>query len=177
MSIRNTPGLLLRATLAKYIDFCDYDSTVYLTCQDGRAHFYICDRMARKGGATMSFYDRYAKCCREKGILPSSQAAAEKLGCSRSNISNFASSGITPRGDIVANAAKMLDVSADYLLGLVDNPRPIDNDIRENEQDALNLFRLLNEEGQEAAIAMLNGLAMGGIYKNNDQSGAIQEQA
>ena len=66
----------------------------------------------------MSFYDRYAECCREKGILPSSQATAEKLGCSRSNISNFASSGITPRGDIVANAAKMLDVSADYLLGI-----------------------------------------------------------
>ena len=125
----------------------------------------------------MSFYDRYAECCREKGILPSSQATAEKLGCSRSNISNFASSGITPRGDIVANAAKMLDVSADYLLGLVENPRPVDNEISRAEQYALDMFRLLNEDGQEAAIAMLNGLVMGGIYKNSDQPGSLQEEA
>lgn len=125
----------------------------------------------------MSFYDRYAKCCREKGILPSSQATAEKLGCSRSNISSFASSGITPRGDIVANAAKMLDVSADYLLGLVDNPRPVDNETTGKEQAALDMFRLLNEDGQEAAIAMLNGLVIGGIYKNSDQNGSVQEEA
>ena len=125
----------------------------------------------------MSFYDRYSECCREKGILPSSQATAEKLGCSRSNISNFASSGITPRGDIVANAAKMLDVSADYLLGLVDNPRPVNNEIAPTEQDALDLFRRLNEDGQEAAIAMLNGLVIGGIYKNSNETGSVQEEA
>ena len=125
----------------------------------------------------MSFYDRYAECCRENGILPSSQATAERLGCSRSNISNFANTGITPKGDIVANAAKMLGVSADYLLGLVDVPHPIDNTITPNEQIALGLLRQLNEEGQEAAIAMLNGLAMGGIYKNSDQFGSSQEEA
>ena len=124
-----------------------------------------------------SFYDRYAECCREQGILPSSQATAEKLGCSRSNISNFASTGITPKGEIVANAARMLNVSADYLLGLVEVPHPIDNSTTPNDQIALDLFRRLNEDGQEAAIAMLNGLASGGIYKNSDQNESIPDEA
>ncbi len=109
--------------------------------------------------------------------MPSSQATAEKLGCSRSNISNFASTGITPKGEIVANAARMLNVSADYLLGLVEVPRPIDNSTSPSDQIALNLFRQLNEEGQEAAIAMLNGLVNGGIYKNNNPVESIPDEA
>ena len=73
----------------------------------------------------MSFYDNYEKCCREKGILPKSQYAADMLGCTKSSISAFAKSGKAPSGIIVANASKMLDVSSDYLLEIIDEPRPI----------------------------------------------------
>ena len=73
----------------------------------------------------MTFYDRYAKCCAQKGILPASQDTANKIGCSRSAISAFSKSGINPKGDIVAGAANLLDVSADYLLGLIEVPRPL----------------------------------------------------
>ena len=125
----------------------------------------------------MSFYDRYAECCREKGILPSSQATAEIIGCSRSNISALASSGITPKGDIVARAAQMLDVSADYLLGLTDTPRAVEAPITRAEGDALSLFRELNEEGQHAAIAMLSGLAQRDVYKKCDKDGPVPEEA
>ena len=124
-----------------------------------------------------SFYERYVECCREKGILPSSQATAELIGCTRSNISQIANKGIIPKGEIVARAAKMLGVSADYLLGLTDTPQPINNSITKQEQTMLTLFRELNEEGRDAALAMLNGLTQSGIYKKCDPDSLDQEEA
>ena len=63
----------------------------------------------------MSFYERYALCCQNKGIAPVSQVAADAMGCTKATISAFAKNGTTPKGDTVARAAQMLDVSADYL--------------------------------------------------------------
>ena len=115
----------------------------------------------------MTFYNRYEQCCREKGIGPSNQTTAEKLGCSQSNISRFAKSGVTPKGDIVANAAVMLNISADYLLGLVETPYPLkrDTELQKNEMKMLELIKGLNSEGKDAALAMLSGLAAQDIYK------------
>ena len=62
----------------------------------------------------MSFYERYALCCQNKGIAPVSQVAADAMGCTKATISAFAKNGTTPKGDTVARAAMMLDVSADY---------------------------------------------------------------
>lgn len=118
----------------------------------------------------MSFYERYLKCCKERGIHPAAQATADQLGCSRSNISTFAKTGITPKGDIVANAAKMLEVSADYLLGLTDDPRKNDNNVSPEESELLMLFRSLNDEGQIAASAVVRGLAAQNIYKKDNSS-------
>ena len=113
----------------------------------------------------MSFYERYAKCCKEKGIQPASQATAEQIGCTRSNITALSKSGSTPRGDIVAGAAKMLNVSADYLLGLVDVPKPIENSFSENEVRVMRLLCELNANGQEAAEAVIRVLADQDIFK------------
>lgn len=115
----------------------------------------------------MSFYTRYAECCKQKNIAPVSQEAASQLGCSKSNISFLARNGNMPKGEIVAGAAKMLNVSADYLLELTDLPAPLqsEKDISASIQAALLLFRGLNSDGQAAALAMLEGLSLQNRYK------------
>lgn len=115
----------------------------------------------------MSFYERYAECCRRKNIAPVSQMAAEYLGCTKANISVMARNGTSPKGDSVAGAARMLDISADYLLGLTDDPRPlhVEKGVSEITSEALSILYELNREGQTAALAMIRGLALQGIYK------------
>jgi len=128
----------------------------------------------------MSFYDRYAECCKHKGISPVSQDAADQLGCTRGTISAFAKNGTTPKGEFVAGAASMLDVSADYLLGLTDTPQPIHEslDLSPIEKQALQYLRAMNDEGLDAAIAMLSGLASQEIYKRDRSSElAAQKEA
>lgn len=114
----------------------------------------------------MNFYDRYAKCCAQKGILPASKDTADKIGCTRSAISAFSKSGINPKGDIVAGAAKLLDVSADYLLGLIEVPRPLQAPLAlsSDEWEVITALRSLNEEGVSAALAMLTGLSTQANY-------------
>ena len=63
-----------------------------------------------------------------------------------------------PRGNIVANAAKMLNVSADYLLGVIDTPKPIFDETDEQEEALLTAFRELSDERKDAAVDMINGL-------------------
>ncbi|MBR1618364.1 hypothetical protein IJ674_00550 [bacterium] len=116
----------------------------------------------------MSFYERYEKCCQERGILPKSQYAADMLGCTKSSISAFAKSGKAPAGLIVANAAKMLNVTSDYLLEIIDNPRNIDVDFSDQELSILSDIRELNTEGKESAQAMIKGLLTNGIYKKSN---------
>ena len=102
----------------------------------------------------MSFYDRYEKCCRELKILPKSQFAADSLGCTKSYIIALSKSGNTPSGDIVSNASKMLNVSSDYLLEMINEARPI-----------VSKYRELNTEGKIAVNSMINGLVNSDIYK------------
>ena len=117
----------------------------------------------------MSFYERYALCCQNKGIAPVSQVAADAMGCTKATISAFAKNGTTPKGDTVARAAQMLDVSADYLLGLIDDPHPVvvNMELSSTEEHAVALLRELNAEGADAALAMLAGLSAQDIYKKS----------
>lgn len=117
----------------------------------------------------MSFYERYAECCRERGIYPASEAAAKQIGCTRSNISTFARTGATPRGEVVAGAARMLDVSADYLLGLIDTPKPIDGSMSDRDVEIMKSLRELNSDGIEAAAAALSGIASKERYKRSKE--------
>lgn len=126
----------------------------------------------------MSFYDRYSECCALKGIAPVSQEAADKIGCTKATISAFAKNGTTPKGEFVAGAAQMLDVSADYLLGLINTKRPIHQhgDMTGTEIDVLKMLRSLNEEGVEAAIAMLSGLCSQEIYKKHPSPESLSQK-
>ena len=127
----------------------------------------------------MSFYERYALCCQNKGIAPVSQVAADAMGVTKATISAFAKNGTTPKGDTVARAAQMLDVSADYLLGLIDDPHEIvvDKNLTATEEHAVALFRELNCEGAEAALAMLAGLAAQDIYKKSPANSDLKKEA
>lgn len=117
----------------------------------------------------MSFFDRYSDCCKQKGISPVSQAAAENLHCTKANISSLAKSGSYPRGDIIMYAALMLDVSADYLLGLIDTPHPIQtsSDLSADEQRVIEVIQKLNPAGLAATLSMLDGIERNPQYNKN----------
>ena len=127
----------------------------------------------------MSFYERYALCCQNKGIAPVSQVAADAMGVTKATISAFAKNGTTPKGDTVARAAQMLDVSADYLLGLIDDPHAVEvnKELSSTEEHAIALIRELNVEGAEAALAMLAGLAAQDIYKKSPAISDLKKEA
>ena len=127
----------------------------------------------------MSFYERYALCCQNKGIAPVSQVAADAMGCTKATISAFAKNGTTPKGDTVARAARMLDVSADYLLGLIDEPHAVvvNKELTTTEEQTVALIRELNAEGTEAALAMLAGLAAQDIYKKSPAISDLKKEA
>ena len=127
----------------------------------------------------MSFYERYALCCQNKGIAPVSQVAADAMGCTKATISAFAKNGTTPKGDTVARAAQMLDVSSDYLLGLIDDPHPVvvNKELSSTEEHAIALLRELNAEGAEAALAMLAGLSAQDIYKKSPTNSDLKKEA
>ena len=90
---------------------------------------------------------------KSRGMSQEDLAAA--LGVSRQTVSRWEVGSALPDAENLLQLSLLFKVSADYLLGLVDVPRPIDNTITPNEQIALGLLRQLNEEGQEAAIAIL----------------------
>ena len=66
------------------------------------------------------FFQRYLDLCKEKNLEPMSQKAADSWGVQRATISMWAKNGNVPKGDIVANIAKGLNTSTDYLLGTSD---------------------------------------------------------
>ena len=115
----------------------------------------------------MSFYERYKTMCDIRGISPASQATAEKLGCNRSYISHISQNGRTPNGDIVANAAKMLDVSCDYLLEIKDLPG--EDEVSREEMTFLIELRKLNPEGRSAALSMMLGLLSSPQFTDQNQ--------
>ena len=66
---------------------------------------------------------------------------------------------------IVINAAKMLEVSTDYLLGLTDITSPVKNDLTGDEFELLSDFKELNKDGKFVAKTVIKGLLSQGIYK------------
>lgn len=75
----------------------------------------------------MDFFDRYKEICATRGILPSSQQAADLFGVTRAAITSWGKNKNTPKGDTLVRIADNLGVSVDYLLGRVDDPVDYDN--------------------------------------------------
>jgi transcriptional regulator with XRE-family HTH domain len=51
------------------------------------------------------------------------QEIADKLGISRARYSHYENEHVEPDNELLSNIAELFNVSADYLLGISDNPR------------------------------------------------------
>lgn len=130
----------------------------------------------------MNFFDRYAAICKDRGLDPCSQRAADLLGTNKATISIWGTKGTTPKGETVAVIASALNVSADYLLGRTDDPtdwtNPMsraaatrgDNDTSDQlqkseiENKAALLLKRMDEMDQQKAIAFMEGLLAADKY-------------
>ena len=65
------------------------------------------------------FFERLKQCCKEKGVTLAS--LCEVLDTNTGTIGGWRK-GASPNSSFVIKLAKYFEVSADYLLGLVDNP-------------------------------------------------------
>ena len=69
----------------------------------------------------MSFYDRYLTLCKDHGLQPHSQRAAELFGVTRDTLSTWRKGGM-PRSDTLILIANHFKVSVDYLICRTDDP-------------------------------------------------------
>ena len=70
----------------------------------------------------MTFFERYASLCQERGIKPSSLQAADMIGINKATIAVWKKSGQAPKAETVAVIADVYGVSTDWLLGRTDDP-------------------------------------------------------
>ncbi len=69
---------------------------------------------------------------------------AVELEVSQEAISQYISGKIYPKTATIIKMAKILNTSADYLLGLTDNPTPSNIKLNEKENHLINNYRKLN---------------------------------
>ena len=79
---------------------------------------------------------------------------AEAVGTSQSRIADYEAGKTFPTVPVIIRIAKFLNVSADYLLGLTDNPQPWNNDLPESVRRQLEEYEKLKEKYQELKAFM-----------------------
>lgn len=120
----------------------------------------------------MDFYGRYEMMCQAQGIDPCSQKTAERLRTTRSNISYW-KKGTKPNIDRVCDAADMLQVSTDYLLGRTDDPTDYTSAKRKQPSvptDVIALLSCLDSSDLERVSIYAKGLLDGDKYQKSQQS-------
>lgn len=112
---------------------------------------------------------------------------AKYLKVSRSSLSGYETGNFEAPVQIYFQLADYFGVTLDYLLGRSDTPQPFmprqpvelpaapSGVLTEKENDLLGSFRKLNDEGQTAALSMMQGLTASPAYKKDYLSGQIQE--
>ena len=99
----------------------------------------------------MTFFDRYALLCRERGIDPCGQKAEAQIGINKTTANKWNVNGTTPKGDTVRLLADYFQVSADYLLGRTENRTDYAAEapaLSKEEEALLKLYRSLPEDGK-----------------------------
>ena len=99
------------------------------------------------------FHERLSACCAEKGITISSLAAL--FGTSKSTISAW-KTGVSPNSAFVIMAAQYFDVTADYLLGLTDIPRPEASPVSSLTDEELRLIHGIRASDLHTRATVLN---------------------
>jgi Predicted transcriptional regulators len=125
----------------------------------------------------MTLGDRIKR-IREKKELSQSELA-KFLGIAQSTYSQYESGDRRMPDDLKIKFADRFNVSTDYLLG-----RPeVSNQLHENKSyygegsKLIELYKQLNQEGQEKALDYLIDLASSGRYKKDNPTPMVQKKA
>lgn len=101
------------------------------------------------------------------------KAFADSLGMSKTTYNNYETGAREAGHQFIIQIAIKYNVTADYLLGITDDPtvnydRSFLQDV--SEKELFSNFRLLNEEGQFKLVDYSRDLVSGGRYKKYDKS-------
>jgi len=98
------------------------------------------------------FYERLNHLS-EKNGMSVSRVSMEILKCGNSTASGW-KKGSQPNAAVVAKAAEYFGVSADYLLGLIDEPKPIHAEyaLNQEETELIERLRACDEKTRRRAI-------------------------
>lgn len=98
------------------------------------------------------FYERLSGLCEKNGSTISA-VTIQVLGCGNGTASSW-KKGSQPSAAIVAKAAEYFGVSADYLLGLIDEPKPIRAryDLSDSESALIEKLRACDEITRRRAV-------------------------
>jgi len=99
------------------------------------------------------FYDRLSSLCEAAGTNIT-RVAEEVLKVSNATPTNW-KKGVSPKASIIEDAAKYFRVSADYLLGLSDDPSPIKADMRKLDAEETLLIDKLRRADPPLRAAVL----------------------
>lgn len=100
---------------------------------------------------------------------------ADKVGISKQSLYKYLHCKCEPRAEIIARMAKSLNTTADFIVGLTNNPRPFKND-KTSEQHAykelefINKFRRLSAEDKIRIEERINIFLEESDNKNNDKT-------
>ena len=90
-----------------------------------------------------------------RSVNLSQQEVAQKIHITREAYSMYENGHRQPPYEILISLARYYHVSVDYLLGITDFPQPIPL-ITEEEMEILKEFRLLDQRGKDATLAVLH---------------------
>ena len=98
------------------------------------------------------FYEQLEKACKARNTTPTK--VLEQIGVSKSNVTHY-KNGSIPNGKVIVQLSEILNVSCDYLL----TDKPKGENLAEEEQELLTLYRSLTEKEKGKAEVLLEQLA------------------
>jgi len=100
---------------------------------------------------------------------------AKKLNLSKANVSKYESGIIEPNLSTMISISKLFKVSVDSLLGLSEFSETVAKPSLAAEQQLINNYRQLNEEGQEKLLDLSTDLVSSGRYIKSNKPQMVSE--
>lgn len=98
---------------------------------------------------------------RRKQLHYSQEELAALVGIDQKQVSRYENGVNDPTADVLANLARALNTTTDWLVGLTDYPdRPLrgEFDLNDNEREAVNILRTKRPDEQRRALDILRML-------------------